>query len=281
MEKLSDKIASFISMIEKCNNTFYKDYNMSTEFLKKQNDYIHKLEFEDLTYHQIAHLGLDLRKLRRNRRGYKNEYILYEPVVNFLKDNPDFIDKLNILIDEVKKVEFHLDNQHYNIRSSVDGIENVSKDKDSTENILKENIVSLNTIFDRIFEKYEINDIFKDNPSLDKILSHESERITEIDASLYAKCPPSYGSLKDYMKWLRSDIEKFFYNDLKNKRVEISISDYLIKDDIGSKLCAYIDIYDSNNHIYRISCRCYATEQFKSNQSGKKKKNKRKTKSKR
>ncbi len=80
---------------------------------KKTQDYLHKIELENLNYKERAKLSTKLMENRKLRRKYKDEYEELLPLSNFVAENKVFIRKLEQLLGEVRKVEKYHTNRQY------------------------------------------------------------------------------------------------------------------------------------------------------------------------
>lgn len=80
---------------------------------KKTQDYLHKIELENLNYKERAKLSTKLMENRKLRRKYKDEYEELSPLSNFVAENKVFIRKLEQLLGEVRKVEKYHTNRQY------------------------------------------------------------------------------------------------------------------------------------------------------------------------
>ena len=160
----SEVIRDFIEFIETVKETYYRNKNIDEEMLKKQNDLLHDLELLNLSYHEIARTGKEIRQLRKNRREYKNEYLCIEPVKDFYKDfEPHkFIQKLKILADQLDTNFKRIENQKYTYRSNIDNIITMKKDDTSQENIESNDIIQLSKLVKSYLKNITTN-INKDN----------------------------------------------------------------------------------------------------------------------
>lgn len=77
-----DILKTLQSIKTKFSDTFKKvrDYD------KQQSDLIHKLELEDLSYHEKAHIALELEKNRKERRKFKDSNEVLIGMNNLLND---------------------------------------------------------------------------------------------------------------------------------------------------------------------------------------------------
>lgn len=246
IEKLSDYVKEFANLLQEKETIYHKDHDIEAEMFNKQNDLLHDIEIPDLTYHEIARIGKSIRELRRNRRKYKNEYILYEPISIFIKSHPGIIDDLINLSCDIKKVEAHLDNQYYNKRSKIDDIEHTNKDDSSTDNVAREDLVSLNKI------------ISKHSSEFTSTISSINGECVEYSYNITLDSRERYEELRDRFFQIKSSIEKYFKTDIESKYVEYRVSDMMSSDCFNvRKLDARIFIYDCGKPIAKINTRLY------------------------
>ena len=71
----------------------------------KTQDLLHEMELLDNTYHQTAHLGVELSNIRRRRRDAKNLIELLGPIVSWKKKWPAAITELNGVIGKMREAE--------------------------------------------------------------------------------------------------------------------------------------------------------------------------------
>lgn len=259
--KMSDKVDEFIKLLENSANEYYTNFNTEHELFNARMDMIHTLELDNLSYHQVAHLGLDIRDICRTRRIYKNAYIIREPIMKFVKDNSKFLDELKKLRDELIKIESYMENMHYNSRQKVEGVEKLVKDG-SLENTNKEDLICLNKIIKKFSNKFE--------SKIEKY-SNEKDKLCEIFIKIWIpECQSnSINQLINKTSKIRSDIDKFFGNQYENKNSSIMISDMLSYDEFNNpKLDSKIIVNSNNDDIYSIRIRTYGT--IKSEQQKKK-----------
>ena len=245
--KISDRIYEFATFIENSIFKFHKYKDIDNEMLKKQNDYLHDFEAEEQTYHETARIGKQLRELRRNRRKYKNAYIIYEPLVAFVKKyckntTNDIIHDLRSLADDIRKVEAHLTNQIYNTRSKVPNVQELSIDNGKDSNKIKEDLIIINNIISKYSSKY--SSIINENYSTD--------HTTRIDIQISLPNIITYSNSSQMIYNIGELIEKKFNFD-KKYYVKYKLSDLLIQENSKDKMTAIISIYDcSSSRIIKI-----------------------------
>lgn len=68
-------------------------------------DILHKLELEDVSYHDTAKLGKALMKVRENRRKAKDSVELNAPLVEWIQSHSDALKSLQKVLGETRKIE--------------------------------------------------------------------------------------------------------------------------------------------------------------------------------
>lgn len=265
-KKLSEHIDDMIKFLSSANDEYHNNVNMEHELFNTRVDMIHDLELNDnLTYHQIAHLALDIKQVSKTRRKYKNGYILREPLYNFLKEHPSLISDLRQLRDELAKVEGFINNMHYNYKQKVKDINILDDDTPETEN--KEDLVALNRMISKFTDKY----------STEIAQYSNNEQPCEISVKIwFPDCTPtSLSGLKQSTSIVKSDIERFFAKQHDNREVSFTTSDMLVPDEkdelvLNSRICVTSNGID----IYHIHFKSYGTKEVTPKKNKKNKKSK-------
>ena len=84
-------------------------------------DIMHKMELEDLGYHEVAKLALKLQENQRKRRVYKDQ-LYYLDQLHAAKTNQNFTHFYNTLsntVGELRKHRAHLEDRVYTPKSGV------------------------------------------------------------------------------------------------------------------------------------------------------------------
>lgn len=86
-----------------------EDYQNNTENESlhdyETQDILHKLELEDVSYHDTAKLGKTLMKVRENRRKAKDSVELNAPLVEWIQSHSDVLKSLQKILGETRKIE--------------------------------------------------------------------------------------------------------------------------------------------------------------------------------
>ena len=122
MSKKSPTIPPFsqnISEVCRLMETAQKDFVWSGEQVHRMDeltqDYLHKLELDDLEYGERAKTATQLRKCRQLRRAHKNTCEILQPLVDFL-DSERGRNMLNLLreaLGKTRKAESRMENRVY------------------------------------------------------------------------------------------------------------------------------------------------------------------------
>ena len=100
-KELEDTINFFIQTTEDYQN------NTENESLHdyETQDILHKLELEDVSYHDTAKLGKALMKVRENRRKAKDSVELNAPLAEWIQSHSDVLKSLQKILGETRKIE--------------------------------------------------------------------------------------------------------------------------------------------------------------------------------
>lgn len=100
-----------------------QDYNIAVDIeltkSKETQDILHKIELDDVKYHDYAKLGKALKSIRNERREAKNIQLQLAPLVGWIKENQNVVRGLERLLGEVRKAETNIKNAHYYPRTDV------------------------------------------------------------------------------------------------------------------------------------------------------------------
>jgi len=122
MYKPNDKIMhskdleNFLSLLRATEEQFNIHFENVGKCNEEQNNIVHDFEFPKPNYKQRGKLGTRLTNLREERRYSKDTVELTEEVVQFCKDNGQFIKKLEKLLGDLRRKEKNLETRVYNRR---------------------------------------------------------------------------------------------------------------------------------------------------------------------
>ena len=272
--KLSEQLNIFAQLLQKSVNIYKKDADIENEMFKEQNNLLHSLELDELSYHQIARVGKQIRELRKSRRGYKNEYILYEPIVKFVNSYKDFLPHLTELVKDVEKVENHLAQQKYNVRKTVDGLSEMHNNDTSLENIKKEKLIIFNKILSIKSIDYTSEDI-SDEISKDIHPDLMNNEFMAFKFFATIEGSSSLTHLKDELYKIFLEVAKS-YNLTDKDLYTITTSDMLSITKSGNKsLLGQIEIYYGTLLVAKYQGEVTGTQSDKTNKKNKKRKKRR------
>lgn len=116
---ISQSISDFLEFLRQSQ----QDYNIAVDIeltkSKETQDILHKIELDDIKYHEYAKLGKALKSIRNERREAKNIQLQLAPLVGWIKENQNVVRGLERLLGEVRKAETNIKNAHYYPRTDV------------------------------------------------------------------------------------------------------------------------------------------------------------------
>lgn len=236
----------FLEFCETVKERYFADKDVEAEMLKKQNDLLHDIELDDLNYHGIARVGKEIRELRRNRRGYKNDYLMNEPVKELAKDKDKmdtvekFIDIISSLKDDLEHMEEFIYSQKYNRRAKIENISEMKiEDSNEDSNRKNEDLIMLN----RILNKYAAN--------VETCFAESDDGL--IIAKLQSEKHFSLKGGKSQLSQISEGIEKYYKPCGKPVICSLSTSDICLPDDYGKNiLSGQISCMINDEEIYKI-----------------------------
>lgn len=100
-----------------------QDYNIAIDIeltkSKEIQDILHKIELDNIKYHEYAKLAKALKSIRNERREAKNIKQQLEPLIGWVEENQSVIWGLERLLGELRKIETNIKNAHYYPRTDV------------------------------------------------------------------------------------------------------------------------------------------------------------------
>lgn len=115
MDKFSHRISETIKIFEDAQ----KDYQWSRDEIsnmdKLTQDYLHKLELDDLKYTGRAKIATQLKRCRQERRAHKDTMEILEPIVQFANSEKgkNLINLLREALGKTRKAEERMQNRIY------------------------------------------------------------------------------------------------------------------------------------------------------------------------
>lgn len=109
----SEKIKEFLDYLRKCREGYDISVMEEEELNKQTQDILHKIELEEVAYHEHARINKELAEIRKKRRKAKDMIIMMKPIFEYMENNKNHIDKLSQLLGTVRKEEKRLENRMY------------------------------------------------------------------------------------------------------------------------------------------------------------------------
>lgn len=119
MQKKNDKIMYsidleiFLSLLRSTEEQHNIHYDNVNKCDREQQNLLHDFELLNLNYNQRAKKATELKKTRLERRYSKDTVETTSMVVQFCKDNKQFIQKMERLLGDLRKKEKDLENRVY------------------------------------------------------------------------------------------------------------------------------------------------------------------------
>lgn len=116
--RFSESISNFCDMV----TDVIRDYEWNKEEVERLNkltqDYLHKLELEDLKYNGRAKVSTQITKCRRLRRASKDTVEVLEPFVAFIQSEKgkNMMNLIREALGKTRKVEERMVNRTYRFK---------------------------------------------------------------------------------------------------------------------------------------------------------------------
>lgn len=117
-KKPSEIVSEFLDAMRKFNVAFAYSQERQKKLEAEINDIEHRLELEDLSYHERAKLAATLTDRLRERRHEKDCCENLAPIVKAWKESNQLRGLENAL-GEARKIEHRLENRVYKFKASV------------------------------------------------------------------------------------------------------------------------------------------------------------------
>ena len=116
--QFSKTLEDFAEMIRCAQSDYAWNSDEVNRLNKQTQDYLHKLELEDLDYSERAKVATALRNCRRLRRMSKDTVEVLEPFINFLNTDRgrNLINLTNEVLGQTRKVEERMTTRTYRYR---------------------------------------------------------------------------------------------------------------------------------------------------------------------
>lgn len=103
--KRSEIISDFLDLLRE--SVVEYDYNYEEVHRREllATDLDHKLELQELSYHEYANIAKQIKQCQKERRIYKDEAEELEPLATWMKNNQGTMSNITKLLGEVRKIE--------------------------------------------------------------------------------------------------------------------------------------------------------------------------------
>ena len=109
----------FLKFISQCQSDFCLAQSIQEDTEAETQDILHKLELEEITYHEYARLSKVLKKVRIERRKAKDTIEQLGPLVTWAAKNKDVIKELERILGDMRKTEKNMCYRHYNPKTDI------------------------------------------------------------------------------------------------------------------------------------------------------------------
>lgn len=115
----SQSLSDFLEFLRQSQQDYNIAADIETTKSKETQDILHKIELDNVKYHDYAKLGKALKFIRNERREAKNIKQQLEPLIGWVEENQSVVRGLERLLGELRKVETNIKNAHYYPRTDV------------------------------------------------------------------------------------------------------------------------------------------------------------------
>ena len=113
--QFSEAISSFCRLMDDAQKDYAWNYTEVGRMDKLTQDYLHKLELDNLDYRERAKVATALAKCRRQRRESKDTVEILEPLVEFLSSDKgkNLLNLMREVLGKTRKVEKSMETRTY------------------------------------------------------------------------------------------------------------------------------------------------------------------------
>ena len=115
----AEQFQQFLKFISQCQANFSIAETIQEDTEAETQDILHKLELEEITYHEHVRLSKALKKVRIERRKAKDTIEQLGPLVTWATQNSKVIKELERVLGEMRKVEKNMQYRHYNPKTDI------------------------------------------------------------------------------------------------------------------------------------------------------------------
>lgn len=111
----SEQISSFLNFLTQVQKDYLWNFEQQQKLEKLTQDYLHKLELEKLTSKEQGKIGVQLAKIRKQRREHKDSVELLTPIIEFIDSDigKKLKNQLNERLGQTRKAEKKLGDRIY------------------------------------------------------------------------------------------------------------------------------------------------------------------------
>lgn len=111
--KNSETIEAFLTLFQEAETRCAFAEELLDQANKKTQDILHYLELENPNYKESAKKATELKRVRKQRRQYKDEVEELADIATFIKENRKVMRDLEQLLGKVRKVEkYHAERRY-------------------------------------------------------------------------------------------------------------------------------------------------------------------------
>lgn len=113
--QFSQSISSFCKLMEDAKSDYAWNFSEVNRMDRLTQDYLHKLELEDLDYKERAKIATQLTRCRQARRACKDTVEVLEPLVQFLESDKgkNLLNLVREALGKTRKVEERMETRTY------------------------------------------------------------------------------------------------------------------------------------------------------------------------
>lgn len=115
----AEQFSQFMEFLRRCEADYSMAQSLQADAEAETQDILHKLELEEITYHEYARLSKVLKEVRIKRREAKDIAEQLEPLVDWEAQNSKSIKELEKVLGEMRKAEKSKQNRHYNPKTDI------------------------------------------------------------------------------------------------------------------------------------------------------------------
>lgn len=119
-------IGDFCKMVENAQSNYKWNYEEVNRLDKLTQDYLHKLELDNLDYRERAKVATQLSKCRKLRRMSKDTVEVLEPLIDFIDSDKGrgMMNQLRETLGKTRNVERRMKTRTYRYKAMENGSDN-------------------------------------------------------------------------------------------------------------------------------------------------------------